>query len=1099
MNRAAAFLATLTEIMALCSFVLAVFPGHVRWLWLPVNILTGIFFVPADASLFMALALALLGVALRRRKRAALWVLLLLQGFWSILAVTFLVTLVLRGSQVYADLEVRKPPMIMQYVLPVMFALVLVVFVAEILLRPAFPARRAKGALRRALALFVGGLVAVTLFGWGLTELFPGKLENTWDRFAWAANQTVGRLITLHFFGIHGIGPRWVSLVIGFAAALVLFAAVVVFFAAVRSRRLVNPGDELRIRELLAEHGDRDSLGYFATRRDKSVVFAPGGAAAVTYRVLGGCSLASGDPIGDPSAWSMAVEAWIEEARQYGWIPCALGASERGARAYRRGGLKAREIGDEAVIEADRFSLSGRGRKSLRQAVSRVRRSGYTTRIRRHEDIPAEGMTELLARADAWRGEETERGFSMALGRLGDLADSRCVMAEAYDAQGELRGLLSFVPWGRGGLSLDVMRRDRAGVNGIIEFLVTEVVAAAGGLGVRRISLNFAMFRAVFAEGERIGAGPVLRAWRAILRFFSRYFQLESLYRSSAKYAPTWIPRFLCYQKSRQLARVSLVAGMAEGFVPTRRRSLLAQPGNTDPAFLERVREIESSANAVAPERQLGEQVRVRMAKLSALESEGIDAYPPAEVSPRRLAGLHEEFALLGPDDHSGQTVTVAGRVVAKRDFGGLCFIVLRDGSGELQAMLTADRLGRAELRAVRRGLDIGDQLAVTGEVITSRTGELSVAVRETKLTAKCLHPLPDKRKGLVDAESRVRYRYLDLLTGASAGEVLRLRGTVLRTVREMLQGKEFLEVETPILQRVHGGANARPFTTHLNAYDARMYLRIAPELYLKRLCVAGVERVFELGRNFRNEGADATHNPEFTMLEAYQAYADYAEMAGLARTLIQQVARAVHGKPVVRRRSADGVVSEVDIAGDWPVIPVYRAVSEALGSTVTPGTDSASLRQACLGAGLEVTGQQENAELVQLAYDKLVEPGTESPTFYTDFPAAVSPLTRPHRADERLAERWDLVAFGGEIGTGYTELTNPRIQRERLTAQSLRAASGDPEAMELDEDFLHALEYGMAPTGGLGLGIDRLVMLLTGAPIRQVITFPFVRKDIGV
>jgi lysyl-tRNA synthetase class 2 len=667
-------------------------------------------------------------------------------------------------------------------------------------------------------------------------------------------------------------------------------------------------------------------------------------------------------------------------------------------------------------------------------------------------------------------------------------------MAEAYDADGNLRGLQSFVPWGNSGLSLDLMRRDSGAVNGINEFIVADVIASAQDLGIRRISLNFAMFRAVFEEGERIGAGPVLRLWRSILTFFSRFFQLESLYRSNAKYAPDWAPRFLCYQSSRQLPRVAVVAGMAEGFLPSRRRARATQQHPMSAEFLTRVAEIDRAAEVPCQsQRRVPEQVRVRLDKADHF---GDDAYPPAPPRTCVLGAIRDEFGDLAPDTRTGKTVTVAGRIMAKREHGGLCFAAVRDFSGQLQVMLSADRLGAGELADWRSRIDIGDQLSVTGEVVTSRHGELSVDANSWQLTAKCLHPLPDKRKGFTDIEARTRQRYLDLMINPSAADMLKLRNTVLRSIREVLQGQEFLEVETPMLQNVHGGANARPFLTHINAYDMRMYLRIAPELYLKRLCVAGVDRLFELNRNFRNEGADSSHNPEFTMLEAYQAYADYDVMRDLVTDLIVRAATNVYGRPVAHRVDADGEVSEVDISGPWQEISVYRAVSDALGAEIDPGTDAEKLRELCAAQDIPAAGDLDHANLVLHVYDRLVEPDTVRPTFYRDFPAAVSPLTRQHRADGRLAERWDLVAFGSEIGTGYTELTDPRIQRDRLTAQSFKAARGDAEAMELDEEFLRALEYGMPPTGGLGMGVDRVIMMLTGAPIRQTITFPFVRQS---
>ena len=319
-------------------------------------------------------------------------------------------------------------------------------------------------------------------------------------------------------------------------------------------------------------------------------------------------------------------------------------------------------------------------------------------------------------------------------------------------------------------------------------------------------------------------------------------------------------------------------------------------------------------------------------------------------------------------------------------------------------------------------------------------------------------------------------------------------RSAVIRAVRNTLDGLGFLEVETPILQTIHGGANARPFRTHINAYDLELYLRIAPELYLKRLMVGGVDRLFEIGRNFRNEGADATHNPEFTMLEAYQAYGDYTTMRAVAQQLIIQAARAATGGTIVSGSDQHGASHDVDLGEPWRVITVNDAISAAAGVEVTADTPRRELIDLARSLEIVVDERWTRGAVVLELYEHLVEDTTIAPTFYTDFPAEVSPLTRAHRADPRLAERWDLVAFGAEIGTAYSELVDPVEQRRRLTAQSLQAAGGDPEAMELDEDFLAALEHAMPPTGGLGMGMDRLVMMLTGATIRETIAFPLVR-----
>jgi lysyl-tRNA synthetase class 2 len=397
-------------------------------------------------------------------------------------------------------------------------------------------------------------------------------------------------------------------------------------------------------------------------------------------------------------------------------------------------------------------------------------------------------------------------------------------------------------------------------------------------------------------------------------------------------------------------------------------------------------------------------------------------------------------------------------------------------------------------LSLLRATLDLGDHLSVTGEVISSRRGELSVSVRSWQMASKCLRPLPDAHSGFADPDARVRQRHVDLIVNHDSRKLLVDRSIAVRQLRESLAGRRFLEVETPMLQAVHGGANARPFVTHINAYDATLYLRIAPELFLKRLCVGGMPRIFELNRNFRNEGADATHNPEFTSVEAYQAFGDYLTMLELTRELVIEVATAVHGRPVACRPGPHGGLAEIDLAQPWRRITVHEAVSEATGREINADTSTSEIAALCRQHGAKVDSDAGPGKLVVELYDLLVEKQTTFPTFYLDFPIESSPLTRRHRDDPRLSERWDLVAFGAEIGTAYSELIDPVDQRSRLTEQSILAAAGDAEAMQVDEAFLNALEYGLPPTGGLGLGVDRLVMMLTGASIRQTLAFPFVR-----
>src|SRR5215813_10751837 len=488
----------------------------------------------------------------------------------------------------------------------------------------------------------------------------------------------------------------------------------------------------------------------------------------------------------------------------------------------------------------------------------------------------------------------------------------------------------------------------------------------------------------------------------------------------------------------------------------------------------------------------LPEQMRVRLAKAERLREAGIEPYPVGYPRTRTIAEVREQHPDLPADTATREQVGVTGRVMLYRTGGKLCFATIRDGTGEIQVMISRDRVGDEALRAWKSDVDLGDHVGVTGQVITSRTGELSVLAESFAITAKSLRPLPDKHSGLSDPESRVRMRYVDLIVNPDARRLAELRASVTRAIREELHREGFIEAETPILQTLHGGANARPFVTHINAYDMRLYLRIAVELYLKRLMVGGLEKVYEIGRNFRNEGVDATHNPEFTMLEAYEAYGDYTSIGALTRELIQRAAQAGLGGTIVRR--PDG--SEHDIGGEWPSISVHDAVSAALDEKVTPDTGEDQLRRLAGQAGIAVDPSWNAGQVLLELYEHLVEARTVLPTFYRDFPVEVAPLTRAHREDPRLAERWDLVAFGIELGTGYSELVDPVEQRARLTAQSLLAAGGDPEAMQIDEDFLQALEYGMPPSGGMGAGIDRILIMMTGESIRETILFPMVRPE---
>ena len=1022
----------------------------------------------------------LLSMGVRRRKKAA----------WRILVLIFCApTAAGVAAVVAACLSPGKP---LQVGLLVSAGVYLTALALLLAARGQFTTLPDRANRRLATQVFTNLMVVTCGAGTFLVSLTDRDDDGAfWTHPLYAISQTVlGPRVTGKPIDVQV--PFWVDAILWVLGTGLLIATFWAMFRPGRQDPVLDPQEELAARTLLAEYGEQDSLGYFALRRDKDVMVAPNGKAAIAYRVEGSVSLASGDPLGDPESWDQAIEAWLEECRAHAWIPGAVSVGERAAHAYRRHGFDALELGDEAVIDLTEFNLDGREMRQVRQAVRRVERAGYRVRIRRHAQIPAAEMETLIRAANAWRGEETERGFSMALGRLGDPTDGRCVMVEAFDARGELRGLLSFVPWGRTGLSLDLMRRDRLAENGLNEYMVAKLAEQAPIIGVRRISLNFAMLRSAIVRGSQIGAGPVARLSYRFLSFASRFWQLESLYLANAKYLPHWQPRYVCYRQGRDLVRLGLAYARAEGFLPSLNRPRLHRAAAAAPSgdLVERIRRIEAAAGAArAPRRRLSEQERVRHAKLDRLRDAGMDPYPVGCERTDLAADVRARFPDLAPDARTGHRVAVAGRVVLAREHGRLVFATLRDETGDLQVMLTADALGEESLRRWKTLVDLGDQVGVRGEVVTSRHGELSVLASSWQITAKCLRPLPNKRSGLSDPETRVRQRYVDLIVNDESRRLLRMRGHAVAAVRDGLRARGYLEVETPMLQPVHGGATARPFTTRMNAYNMRLYLRIAPELYLKRLLVGGMGRVFELNRNFRNEGVSPKHNPEFTMLEAYEPYGDYDTMADLTRSLVVDAARAALGTTVVVR---DGV--EYDLAEPWREITVYGSVSEALGEEITPDTPLTRVRSFAVSLGLNVDVHWGQGRIVQELFETLVEGRLTAPTFVRDYPAETSPLTRPHRSDPRLAEKWDLIVFGLELGTAYSELTDPVLQRERLVEQSLRAAGGDPEAMELDEDFLRALEYGMPPAGGMGMGIDRLMITLTGRTIRETIPFPLAR-----
>ncbi len=492
------------------------------------------------------------------------------------------------------------------------------------------------------------------------------------------------------------------------------------------------------------------------------------------------------------------------------------------------------------------------------------------------------------------------------------------------------------------------------------------------------------------------------------------------------------------------------------------------------------------------PDADLSEQQRVRRVKREQMLARGVEPYPVGVPVTTTISAVREQYdAALETGEETTDVVGVAGRVVFQRNTGKLCFATLQDGEGNrLQVMLSQGEVGEESLELFKDDVDLGDHLFTSGRVIKSRRGELSVFAADWRIAAKALRPLPVLHKDLSE-ESRVRQRYVDLIVRPEARHTARLRADVLRSVRDTMHKRAYVEVETPVLQSQYGGATARPFTTHLNAFDLDVFLRIAPELFLKRAVVGGIDRVFEISRNFRNEGVDSTHSPEFTSIEAYEAYGDYDTMAELTQDLIQTAARDALGTTTVTL--ADG--TEYELGGEWQNLSLYDSLSERLGEEITPDAPVERLLALVSAFDDDVDPlRQTHGKLVEELWEHYVGDHLWEPTFVRDFPVDTSPLTRAHRDKPGQVEKWDLYIRGTELGTAYSELVDPVVQRERFESQAALIAAGDVEAMRLDEDFLAAMEYGMPPSGGMGMGIDRLLMALTGLGVRETILFPFVK-----
>ncbi|MDO5697595.1 MAG: lysine--tRNA ligase [Dermatophilus congolensis] len=1166
-ERAARILIAVFALALLATVILWI--GGGRHESLVLRFVLGVFNIPASTSLVSIVILALILGALVRRKRVALVIVGVFQALGVLWSVVNIAALAFGSLPVmHGMVEILG----MTAVIAVEGIAVAIGFAVVTMLwwlRPAFPARVTPGSWVKALAVvIVGWATALMVTAVLLVTTGPGESA---DRSPLAAitavmRRSLGVERARDIQVLRDTGTL-IPLVLEVLLSLTLVLALWVFLRSGKQEAAWNGDREVEVRRLVARHGQADSLGYFATRRDRSYAFSDDGQAVIAYRVIGAVALASGDPLGERGSWDSAVANWLSTSREYGWIPAVTSAGADAARYLAGLGFSVFPLGDEAVLHPERFTLDSTSMTPVRQAVTRARRAGLVVRIRRHAELTDDEMREVIALADSWRLGGSERGFSMALERLGDPADGRCLLVTAHHADGTPVGLLSFVPWGMTGLSLDVMRRSPDAPNGVTELMVAELMDAADDLGVVQVSLNFAVMRQVFSDAEELGASPIAKVSSGMLGVLDRFTQIESLYRNNDKYRPEWVTRYVCYEGTVSLVPVGVAIGAAEGFLPYPGHGRLAAHRTLSPAQLERAAEAERrTLDLDAAEPQRSDQSRHRLRHLGELVAAGRNPYAvgqtggvplrdhageawvrsgpgagdigahgplratnvnasgtasgdPVQVGPAEVGldsvgstevggGGVSSSADGGADVASAEaigaaaSVRVNARVRGIRRHGGVVFADLVDGSVTAQAVFEAASLGAdgadgaAELALFGRAVDSGDVVVLDGTVGASRNGTPSLLVTGWQVSAKALQPVPFG--GLTDQGQRARQRTLDLLVHPEAGDKLRARSVALRAVRETLLGDGYLEVETPILGSVHGGATARPFRTFSHAYGVDLVLRIAPELALKRLLAGDMGPVFEMGRNFRNEGADATHNPEFTVLEAYRPFADYTDMRLLTEAVIKAAARAVHGAELIPLPGPDGVTSLIDVSGEWPVVTVCDAVSAAVGQQVDQFTDLETLLGLARANEVPVHDGMGPGAVLEELYGELVEPATMMPTFYADFPVETSPLTGPHRSKPGLVERWDLVIRGSELGTAYSELNDPIEQRRRLTEQSWKAAAGDAEAMEIDEDFLAALEAGMPPAGGLGIGLDRLVMLLTESNIREVLTFPFVRPKRG-
>lgn len=992
---------------AFFGFLLVISPTLRRVLKSVADTLDALFLPVAHLSLAWCVFIAVLGVGLWQRRRAA----------WAT-SVAGLVLLNVGNLlfYIFSPQTFENPPEMgaMFQIGTVIQALMLVLMV---FVHPQFTTRTRSINVRAGALTWLIGTVLVCILAVALVFKFPGSLVGS-QRVGWALNHAaLLSLVDRSFFDGHA--PHFVALIISIAAAIVLVVTLLVAVRSQRSQNSASATDETVVRSMIKRFNQDDSLAYFATRRDKSIVYAPNGRAAVTYRVEVGSAIASADPIGEQDSWDAAIEAFRSKAAQFGWTTGAMGASEAGARAYERNGMRSMHLGDEAVLYTDSFDLSQPEFKDVRQAVAHAERDGLWMRVRRHHQIPPEEMKQVQDRADSWRDTSDERGFSMALSRLGDEADGECVLVEALMGEGtdaKVVAQLSFVPWGTDGLSLDLMRRGPEAPNGTVEAMVA-YLCSGEDITVRRISLNFAVFRSVFASESEVGVDPIRKSTRKVLVFLSKWWQMEALYRSNVKYNPEWVPRYMCFDNSVALARTSIAAGIAEGFIPwidsgdMRAHATVETPGAE--AAVKAMQRWESRSSK--KDKKVNKQLQARITTAQKLGESGVN---PWATLPQPTMTCGEVLSA-----EAGLPATMAGRVVAKRKFGALTFMDLADASGTCQVIVDNKALPEVLPEGSVRPADIevSDYIQVEGVTGVSKKGQPSLMANALRFEAKALEAVAasDNKGKNKNAQPTSPVRTMAQALTGDAELRTRLFAGAMRMVqvREDLQAEGFLELD------------ATP--------------EIDTTLHLLAAVTGGAGRVFTIAA----PRAHRAHSENVTALElihperqltAMSAHADEKWALDKALSLVSEN-DAAGGESAQATDTTEQATSPTEISFDAALAEIAGDASFATESDA---------RQLCQQLGLKARPDATRDDMLASVFTAKVLPGVEELTVFTSAPATVH-LDSARAMGSAFTRGFVLVREGEVVASGYAVDTTPAEVR------GVAHASDDMDAAHETEELL--------------------------------------------